>query len=34
MEVKNCLWSELDISNDLVKVAAKILNAKFIASEL
>ena len=33
MGVNTCLWSELE-HNDQVKVAAKIMNAKFFACEL
>ena len=29
-----CLWSDLNISNDQVKVAAKNINAKIFACEL
>ena len=34
MGVNFCLWSELDISNDQVKVSAKNINAEVFACEL
>ena len=34
MGVNTCLWSELNMGNDQVKVAANIINAKCFACEL
>ena len=34
MDVNTCLWSELEQSNDQVKVTAKNINAKFVACKL